>query len=55
MRTLRRFILDEQGLETVEYALIMGLVSVGSIAIIAAIGVWVTGSFESIGADLETE
>ena len=36
---------DEKGLETVEYAIILGLIVAGTIGIIAAIGVWVNGRF----------
>ena len=41
MKTINKFMSDEQGLETVEYAIIAGLVVVGLVAIIVAIGAWV--------------
>ena len=49
-----RAVVDERGLETVEYAIITGLVVAGAIGVIAAIGVWVHGVFifvsDKIGA-----
>jgi len=46
----KKFLTDEQGLETVEYAVIAGLIVVGAIATIASIGFWVATRF----AELET-
>ena len=34
MELVKRFIRDEQGLETVEYAIILGLIVVGTIALV---------------------
>ena len=48
---LKKFVRDEQGLETVEYAIITGLVVAGTIGVIALIGDWVKLQF----TDLETE
>ena len=48
---LKKFVSDEQGLETVEYAIIVGLIVAGTITVIANIGGWVKGTF----TDLETE
>ncbi len=44
----KRFVKDERGLETVEYAIIAGLIVVGTIATIATIGVWVKGKFDAL-------
>ena len=41
-RTFRR---DERGLETVEYAIISGLITGAAILAISAIGVWVAAQF----------
>lgn len=38
MKKFWKFIKDEEGLETVEYAIIAGLIVVGTIALITAIG-----------------
>ena len=49
MRTvLKRFIDDENGLETVEYAIIAGLIVVGVIATVASIGTWVNTKFAAL-------
>ena len=45
---LKRFIKDEQGLETVEYAIIAGLIVVGVIATVASIGTWVNTKFGAL-------
>ena len=52
MDKLRRFLEDEKGLETVEYAIIVGLIVAGTIATIAAIGVWVQGRFTGLQTDV---
>lgn len=52
MSTLRRFLSDERGLETVEYAIIVGLVVGGLILTIAAIGRWVRAQYEALRTDL---
>ncbi len=44
----KRFVKDERGLETVEYAIIAGLIVVGTIAVIASIGVWVGAKFTAL-------
>ena len=44
----RKFVQDEQGLETVEYAIIVGLIVVGTIAAIVAIGGWVSTQFTTL-------
>lgn len=52
MSTIKRFINDEQGLETVEYAIIAGLIVVGVVTAITAIGIWVRDQFVSLQTDL---
>jgi len=49
---LKKFLSDEQGLETVEYAIIVGLIVAGTVAVIAAIGVWVNTQFTNLQTDL---
>ena len=44
----KKFLADEQGLETVEYAVIAGLIVVGAIATIASIGYWVATRFTEL-------
>jgi len=48
MNTLRNFIHDDRGLETVEYAIITGLIVTGLIAVVAAIGTWIKGKFDTL-------
>jgi len=43
---------DERGLETVEYAIIAGLVVAGTIAAITAIGLWVRDQFNGLQGEL---
>jgi Flp pilus assembly pilin Flp len=45
MEQVKRFIRDEQGLETVEYAVILGLIVVGTIAAITALRTKVINTF----------
>ena len=49
---LKRFLRDESGLETVEYAIIIGLIVSGTIAFIAGIGAWVNLQFDNLNTDL---
>jgi Flp pilus assembly pilin Flp len=50
--TLKQFLNDEAGLETVEYAIISGLIVAGLVAIVTAIGAWVNGQFTTLQTDL---
>ena len=52
MDKLRNFFKDEKGLETVEYAIIVGLIVAGTISTIAAIGTWVSGRFTGLQTDI---
>jgi Flp pilus assembly pilin Flp len=49
---LKRFLADDRGLETVEYAIIAGMIVTGLIAVVVAIGTWVKGEFDSLKTDL---
>ena len=49
---MKRFFSNEQGLETVEYAIIAGLIVVGVVATVTAIGIWVRGQFVQLRTDL---
>jgi Flp pilus assembly pilin Flp len=52
MNAVKRFLSDDKGLETVEYAIIAGLIVSGLVAIIIAIGGWVKGQFNNLKTDL---
>ncbi len=51
-RIVKRFVADESGLETVEYAIITGLIVAATITVIAAIGAWVLATFTTLEAGL---
>jgi pilus assembly protein Flp/PilA len=52
MESLERFFNDESGLETVEYAIIAGLIVVGTIVTIISIGNWVSAKFAALDTAL---
>ena len=45
MNKLMKFFKGEEGLETVEYAIILGLVVGGTIVLVIALGDWVQNQF----------
>ncbi len=49
----KRFFSDEKGLETVEYAIIAGLIVVGVISTVGLIGAWVNTKFNALLTDLQ--
>ena len=49
---MRRFLKDERGLETVEYAIILGIIVVTTIGFITTIGTWVRDKFQGLAGDL---
>lgn len=51
-QTLRRLAQDEQGGETIEYALIMGLIVVTAIVIITSVGTKVLARWTSVNSSL---
>ena len=53
MKLIKNFWSSDEGLETVEYAIIIGLIVAGLILIIAAIGTWVKGQFAQLQADIK--
>ena len=54
MEAMKRFVKDERGLETVEYAIILGLIVAATIAFIVAIGTWVMTQFQTVNQTLNT-
>ena len=54
MDMLKRFIRDEQGLETVEYAVIAALIVIGAIATLGLIGNKVKNAFQNLSNALGT-
>ncbi|MEW6745845.1 MAG: Flp family type IVb pilin [Planctomycetota bacterium] len=49
---MKRFLKNEEGLETVEYAIIAGLIVVGLVALVIAIGNWVSAQFTQLKTEL---
>lgn len=49
---LKKFVADEQGLETVEYAIITGLIVVGTIGLLVTIGGQVQAKFQTLSENL---
>ncbi len=52
MNLVKRFVRNDEGLETVEYAIIAGLIVVGTIVAITAIGLWVAAQFQALQSTL---
>jgi len=52
MELVKRFIRDEQGLETVEYAIILGLIVLATIGFVTTIGGWVSNQFGGLANNL---
>ncbi|MEK7992413.1 MAG: Flp family type IVb pilin [Planctomycetota bacterium] len=52
MEAVKRFVNDERGTETVEWAIMIGLIAVASITFIYGIGVWVQGKFSQLHGGL---
>lgn len=50
MEMLKRFVKDERGLETVEYAIILGLIVVATIAAITTLGQYVLQRFQNVNS-----
>ena len=48
----RRFRQDEDGAAMIEYSVLIGLITVATIAMIVAVGVWVTGAWTGLEAAL---
>jgi len=48
MRTVKRFLMDQKGTETVEWAIIIGLIAVGAIVLIGLIGGRVKDLFQKL-------
>jgi Flp pilus assembly pilin Flp len=53
-KVVKRFVKEEEGLETVEYAIIAGLIVAGTIATITTIGIWVSAKFTALETELGT-
>jgi Flp pilus assembly pilin Flp len=45
---MKNLLSDERGLETVEYAIIAGMIVAGLVAVTVAIGVWTKKKFDAL-------
>ena len=52
---VERFVNDERGTETVEWAIMIGLIAVASIGIIYSIGQWVMVKFSTLDTELAAQ
>jgi len=53
IKMLKRFLSDERGTETVEWAIMIGIIAVAAIGFILAIGTWVKGKFETLSTEVQ--
>ena len=49
MQRALRFARDDRGLETVEYAIVAGLIVAGLVALFAALGTWTFKRYKQLG------
>ena len=52
MKRVREFLRDEKGTETVEWAIMIGIIAVAAIATIVSIGGWVQTQFTTLNNGL---
>lgn len=52
MKNMKSFFVEEDGLETVEYAIIVGLIVGGLVLVIGAIATWIKGRFTTLQTDV---
>ena len=51
---LQRLFRQEEGTETVEYAIIAAIVLIAALLAITSIGIWVSGTYTQVDAGLST-
>jgi Flp pilus assembly pilin Flp len=49
-----RFVREDAGQDLIEYAILIGLITVGTVAIVKSIGTWVNGQFTKLNSDLSS-
>ncbi len=54
MRQFVRLFKEQEGLETVEYAVVAGILTAGAVATIALIATWVSTRFSNLNSALGT-
>lgn len=53
MRLINSFLADDRGTETVEWAVMAGLIVAALITAVSAIGAWANGRFQALKTDLQ--
>ncbi len=53
-RSLIGLFRDEDGLETIEYAILTGIIVVGTLALIVSIALWVNNKFDTVDGSLQS-
>ncbi len=51
--TIRRLWCEKEGLETIEYAIIAGIITVGVLTTVLSIGLWVNSRFTTLNSQLQ--
>jgi len=52
-KLMTRLVRDDQGQDLIEYAILIGLITVGIVTIVTSIGTWVNGQFTALNGDLQ--
>lgn len=47
-----RFVREDEGQDLIEYAILIGLITVGVVTAVSGIGTWVRGKFTQLDTDL---
>jgi pilus assembly protein Flp/PilA len=47
-----QFLKEEDGVEVVEWAIIIGLIAVSSLGLLIGLGLWVTNSFQALSTQI---
>ena len=53
MELIKRLWKEEEGQGLVEYAILIGIIVVGVVAVVLAIGTWVQGRFDTLNEELQ--
>jgi len=52
MNLIARFVREDQGQDLIEYAILIGLITVGTVAVVGQIGTWTAGRFTALNTAL---
>jgi len=51
---MTRFVGNDQGQDLIEYAILIGLITVGTVAVVKYIGTWTKGELDGLSTELGT-